>query len=267
MKKLKVALCLPWYAGPDRDCTAQMLTLFNYFGKLQERMGFLAQLGRHEAEWWLGKLPKLDPHDKNGSEIPESLIGTEIEFGLVDEMGCSLIGLARDRCADDALGWGADYLFWFDSDMLVPTSALLRLLANDVPVCGALAFTGRDPITPVIYNAEEKFVEDPERPGEGRITCDFSPVTNYKRDALQKVDAIGSGVMLIKADVFRQIKRPWFYATGIGEDIYFCLMCKRYGIPVYVDTRVKTAHRVTFPDFQTEQKYLQRGDVKLPEAV
>jgi hypothetical protein len=257
-RKVKVALCLPWYSGADKDCTPQMLTLLNYFGRLSERLRWLKHLmPLSQSEWYVQDLPKLDPYTP-GAEVTPDLVGTEIEFGIASEIGCSLVGMARERCVDYALAWGADYCFFFDADMLVPTSAFLQLFRDNVPVVGALAFTGRDPITPVIYTASEKFEEDPERPGEGRIAMDFQPVLHYEKDALQQVQAIGSGVMLIKAEVFKQLKKPWFYSTGVGEDIYFCLMCKRADIPVYVDTRVKTAHKARVSDWQTEEKYLGR---------
>lgn len=259
-KKIKVALCLPWYQGAHRDVSAQMLTLFNYFGKLSERLRYLnSQRPLSESQWYLDWLPKLDPYDPTGdAEVTLDMVGTEIEFSIADQMGCSLIGLARERCVDVALGWEADYVFFFDSDMHVPTSAFLKLLRNDVPIVAALAFTGRDPITPVVYKAEEIYEPDPEREGEGLIHFDYSPVLHYEKDALQQVDAIGSGVMLIKAEVFKQIKKPWFYTVGVGEDIYFCLRAKREGIPVYVDTRVKTPHLMTYSGWQTEAKYLER---------
>jgi hypothetical protein len=253
LRKIKVCLCLPWYQGAHRDATAQMLTLFNYFGRLEERLHCLA----HGAA--LDQLPPLDRYDQTGAaEVTPDLVGTEIEFGIADQMGLSLVGLARERCVDLALSWGADYCFFFDSDMHVPTSALLSLLRDDKPIVAALAFTGRDPITPVIYTAEEIYEEDPERKGEGLIHFDYSPVLHYEKDALQQVDAIGSGVMLIKAEVFRKIKKPWFYTVGVGEDIYFCLRAKRENIPVFVDTRVKSPHLKTYADWQTEDKWLAR---------
>jgi GT2 family glycosyltransferase len=235
-----------------------MLTLFNYCGKLSERLRWLkSQLPLSGDQWYLDTLPRLDPHTE-GAEVPLELVGTEIDFALVDEMGCSLVGMARERCVEGAMAWGADYLLFFDADMHVPTSAILQLIRNDVSICGALAFTGRDPITPVIYDAAEVFQPDPERPGEGVVHLDYKPVLHYEKDALQQVDAIGSGCMLVKREAFEKIPKPWFYSTGIGEDIMFCLRAKRHGVPVYVDTRVKVPHLKTYADWQTEAKFLAR---------
>jgi hypothetical protein len=242
VKKVKVALGYPWYAGADRDCVTNFLCIQQYLGRLMERL------------WWLNHSPlgtsvmsELPPLDREtpAAEIPMSLIGTEFEFAIADEVGCSLPGMARERIVEKCLEWGADYIMWSDSDMAWGTDAFLRLYLDDKPIVGALAFTGRVPITPVIYKFENYGTEVDDR-GMTHIKFDAKPVPDYERDALQKVDAIGSGVMLIKAETFRTIPKPWFTSYGIGEDIYFCARAAAYKVPVYVDTRVKTAHKPTF---------------------
>jgi hypothetical protein len=58
-----------------------------------------------------------------------------------------------------------------------------------------------------------------------------------------KVDWVGGGFVLVRADTFSKIEYPWFhcavledgdYASEMGEDIGFCLKCHKAGIPIYM---------------------------------
>lgn len=245
---VKVALCLPWYNGSDRDTCANNLNFLLYLGRLQERSWWLANTPGEPPE---GVMPPLDW--VNDGHIPREMRGTIFQFGIADETGCSLVGMARERTVDNALAWGADYILFWDDDMLFATDAFLRLYGADKPVCAALAFTARAPISPVIFRFDTWDVSP-----AGPDTFKTAHVFDYRRDALQQVDAVGSGMVLIRADVFRQLPKPWF-ATGsaMGEDIYFCYRCKKLGIDVWVDTRVKTLHKRTFPGWHDELEYLK----------
>lgn len=238
-KHIKVALGLPWYDGADKDCLPHFLTFQHYLGRLQERTEWLSRL---PPACRPADLSKLDPVNSTGfSELPEALAGTRLEFGIADEGGLSLPGLARERIVDKALEWGADYVFFYDDDMIFGTDLFLRLLLDDVPVVAALAFTSRKPITPVVYRS----TDTSERRVDGipAIRRHFEPC-DYLPDQLQRVDAVGSGVMLIKREVFERLEKPWFHSTGCGEDIFFTgLRCYSASIPVYVDTRAKTIHK------------------------
>jgi hypothetical protein len=125
------------------------------------------------------------------------------------------------------------------------SDTFLRLYLDKKPIVGALAFTGRRPVTPVIYKFKD-WSSDVDASGIPRISFSSDPVIDYQRDALQQVDAIGSGVMLIDCKVFKTIPKPWFTSYGLGEDIYFCARAKAHGVEVWVDTRVKTSHKPTF---------------------
>jgi hypothetical protein len=69
----------------------------------------------------------------------------------------------------------------------------------------------------------------------------------------------GMGCALIKTDVFRRLKYPWYdwvnYADAhrgmLSEDLYFCEHCKNNGIPIYTDTRAGCGHllrRIQWPE-------------------
>lgn len=257
VKEITVAIGLPWYAGPDHETTAHHFILMSYLGRVQERSHVIAQWvedGKHplEIEERLCRLPKLDP-TATDAELPRDLWGTKISFILIEEVKCSLPGMARERIADQALSSGAEYLFMWDSDMVVPTSALFRLLRDDKPILGALAFCGRDPVMPVLY----KF--GPETRANGDVGIRIDVIEDYLPDALQEVDAIGFGCVLIKTECFRKIEKPWFNVAGMGEDIFWCMRAVKHGIPVFADTRVKVPHKPTFTkQWHTEEYYLSK---------
>lgn len=244
-RTIRVALCLPWYNGADPDCVAAFLSFQHYLGRVQERLWWMnstREFGPHE-------MPKLDSWDQDGSaEIPEQFIGTDIEFVIAAMIGYSLPGTAREHCIDAALKMGADYLLFYDDDMMFDASIFFKLLRHEKPVVAALAFTARPPITPVIY----RFTEGPNG---GVIN---NPILNYERNALQQVDAVGFGVVLIQASVFRKMPKPWFSNPGAGEDIQFCFMCRKFGIPIYADTSAKTVHKPRYaPEWHDEGMFLR----------
>lgn len=252
-RKIKVALCLPWYQGSDPECVATHLQIQHYFGRLQER------LLHYNPLLPARNLPPLDPANTTGfSEIPPELWGTEIEFGISEEIKCSLVGTARERTIEAALSWGADYVLFYDADMLFGSDLFLRLLLANKPITAALAFTGREPIAPVIYRFKDwKDITIDDKP---RVSFESQVVFDYEPNTLQQVDGVGFGVVLIDTDVFRIIPKPWFgneFSKGIGEDIYLCAMAKHFGIPVHVHTGAKTIHKPTFvPEWHDERKYL-----------
>lgn len=271
VKTVKVALGFPWYNGPDPHCSVYFGEFMAYLGRLQERSAWIAKdfegartVEEHSwreygcsIEEYLDALPKLDPHNTTGlSEITPDLVGTKFEFATCQEMFLSLVGMARERIVEACLEWGADYVLWSDDDMIFGTDIFLRLYKHQLPVCGALAFTSRKPLQPVIFAFTKKFDEE-----KGREITDIQPVMDYKRDALQKVDAIGSGVMLTKADVFTQIGKPWFSSYGLGEDIFFCHRLGEHGIPVHVDTTAKTIHKAMQPVWHDEGVFLAQQGV------
>ena len=190
-----------------------------------------------------------------GDEDLQWLFGTNIEFVLSCMVGVSLPGMARERAVDGALAQGADYLLFYDADMIFDADIFLRLLKHQKPVVGALAFTARDPIGPVIYDYGEFDDQGTQ------MTATINPNLKYPRNALMKTDAIGFGVVLIQASVFRKIPKPWFNNPGVGEDIQFCLMCKRYGVEIFVDTAAKTLHKPRYhEEWNGEERFMLEQD-------
>jgi len=245
VKKIKVVLGFPWYGGPDIDCFPLFFEIMSYFGRLRERSIWYHALRQSNIELET-VLPQLDTisADPSLGELDPAEIDGIFEFYIAVETRMSLPGLARERVVDMAMSAGADWLFFWDSDMRFDPNAFLRLYRHNKPVVAALAFTSRDPIQPVIYRIKEGYDPINKCP-----TYDSVTVFDYPEDKLisdQDIDgsmAFGAGVVLINMNVFRQIPKPWFNSTGCGEDWFFAVQCHRYGISRYVDTSVKAEHK------------------------
>jgi GT2 family glycosyltransferase len=60
---------------------------------------------------------------------------------------------------------------------------------------------------------------------------------------LIEVDAVGTGIMLIRKKVFKELPEPWFYfKNDFSEDIMFCKEAKKAGYKIYVDTTLSVGH-------------------------
>lgn len=158
-------------------------------------------------------------------------------LGAIGEM---LIQYARERLVESALELNCDYLFMVDDDMLSPPDLFYRLAAHDKDIVAALAFTRNPDHKPVIYETMESGFDQATGIKYGGFT---RFVNNYPKNQLVECDAVGFGAVLIKTEVFRNVKRPWFFGMeGTGEDITFCVKAKKAGFRVWMDTSIKLGH-------------------------
>ncbi|MGC8807875.1 MAG: hypothetical protein ACP5QB_10105 [Thiomonas sp.] len=150
-------------------------------------------------------------------------------FFVVNKRG-SILPQLRQELVDDALR-KADptHLLFIDSDEAFPPSALNRLLEHRKQVVGV-----NFPIkkTPSGWTARM------------RKNGTFVPVNSSPTSpALGQVDRIGTGMLLIEADVFKNLRRPWFSIEWrndmvVGEDWWLCERLDEAGVPIFVDHRL-----------------------------
>ena len=247
-KVVRVAIGCPSYKGPHKDTFDSYHELMHYFGRLQER-SYLPPEHRRG-------LPPLDRMEA----LPLAELRDDepvFEFVMVTRTGNSLIGQARDSIVEAALATKCDYLFFYDDDMIFGRDAFLRLWRHQKPFVGALAFTAREPIAPVLYKFHRTWNFDRQRDD-----CEIQVIFDYPKDTLFQVDGIGAGVVLIDMACFRAVPQPWFHgAVSAGEDIHFCWSLYRNSIPVYCDTSVKTLHVPNVPvRWHDEAYFLESRD-------
>lgn len=170
---------------------------------------------------------------------------------IIVSMGEIFIPFAREMLADVALKYGCEYLFMVDDDMMAPMDLFYQLVKHDVDIVAPLAFTRNPPHRPVMFATIEGFDEVTRRPYVINNT-----VHNYPKDKLVECDAVGFGAALIKTEVFKTMRKPWFMGTmNCGEDVHFCTMAKKAGFRVFMDTAAKLGH-ISHPVIVTEE-YVQ----------
>ena len=146
------------------------------------------------------------------------------------------VAYARNLLTERAMGV-ADYIMFLDDDVLPPMNTITKLLAHDKDIVSGLYFSRQEPHFPQIYLKNK---EDSQR---------YDCVENYEKDKLIEIDACGAGCMLIKSEVFKKIKKPYFWYIPAGEDtlrkgedIYFCEKAKEAGYQIYADTSIICKH-------------------------
>ncbi len=179
----------------------------------------------------------------------------------------AFIDAARNKLVEQFLTTPAEYLYFLDSDTCPPPDVVDRLLAHRLPLVGGWYRTKKknDAVRPLgpgerqritvydydqvdrgmhFYNAVREAPEDAAAP-ECAMGCG-------RRHAprVEKHDALATGSMLIRRDVFTRlvdegIVKPgrWFSVEEGGtEDLYFCRQVAKLGIDVCVDWSVHCAH-------------------------
>jgi hypothetical protein len=126
------------------------------------------------------------------------------------------IDAARNKSFTQSILSEYDYVFFYDTDMVLDPDVLIKLMKRDKPVIMAYCAVRGYPFRSMIYrySNKEKTVLDP-----------FEPNEQEWKEGIIKVDALGTACTLIKTDVFKHIPYPYFmngkYHT---EDMYFCIL-------------------------------------------
>jgi len=151
----------------------------------------------------------------------------------------SPIDHARNTIVRDFLLTDYTHLMMVDDDTVPPIETLDRFLFHDKDIVAAMTQligpnkkTGKLETTTNAYNLNE---DDQYKP------VDLA--------GLQKVDAVGTGCIMIKRQVLETLRVPPFTTEynvdGIkyrGEDLNFCYQSNLIGIDTYVDFDLKCKH-------------------------
>jgi GT2 family glycosyltransferase len=146
------------------------------------------------------------------------------------------VAYARNLLAEKAKDV-ADYIMFLDDDVLPPMNTITKLLSHQKDVVSGLYFAKQEPYFPQIYLKNKEVAE--------RYDC----VEGYQKDSLIEIDSCGGGCLLIKAEVFKKLKRPYFQYVPKGEnnprkgeDFYFCEKAKEAGYKIFCDTSIICKH-------------------------
>lgn len=165
-----------------------------------------------------------------------------------------------DGC-ERALEWGADFICILGSDQIHPEDMFLKLVGHMENGCDAVAawipFRGYTEIQDM--KPFDKMAWN--RVGDGKTT---PPKAVKKEDGdLLKIDFIGSGVIMFRADDMNRLKKPWFWdRIDDGErltrksnfDVEFVwALQKELGVQMWLDTTIDVRHLHVFEIDETFQ--------------
>jgi hypothetical protein len=162
-------------------------------------------------------------------------------------------GEARTQAAATLLQQDKQWLFFLDSDVLVPAETVMRFINYRVPIISALypqrypTFNGVDLVyKPCIFN------EGRDAQGNA-VTAD---VGEFQFGQILEVAYAPSGCMLIHRSVYERLlqngirdfyewtMKPMSNPHGRSEDFDFCAKARSVGYKILVDTGVQATHEV-----------------------
>lgn len=183
------------------------------------------------------------------------------------------IDVTREQMVRDVLNAGFEYVFFLDSDVVLPDNAIATLMSHNLPlVCGLYDAKKREGFYPAMW-VRTKIGE------KGKEKETFGAVAQWQ-GRMVRVDVTGCGCMLVHRSVFEKIREktdlPFFYWTKertpalvekmnlpdtlmkeLSEDFFFCLLAKHFAnIDTIIDTEVRCGHITTTK--------LIKGKVDLP---
>ena len=141
------------------------------------------------------------------------------------------VGDARNRLVEESLKVNADFVWFVDDDTIPPyfaISSLIYELKNrpEFDVIGGIYCLKALPPSPLVYRGN----------GHGEFW-------DWAVGDVFEVTGIGTGCMLIRTSIFKEIEPPWFVTTentpapnddnivgeGFTDDLYFCDKVQKAG--------------------------------------
>ncbi len=141
----------------------------------------------------------------------------------------------RTICAVRAIRNKSDFLLFIDDDMIFPANTCERLVSLDKDIVGP-PYRGRTINSKrivTLLNGNKVNLDEPH---------------GKEFDEPFEVQAKGTGVMLVKTEVFK-MDRPWFDfefsdlgACTMGEDYFFCRKAREKGFKIWCDPTLSIKH-------------------------
>ncbi len=158
----------------------------------------------------------------------------------------------RNKIIDFFLKNDYDYLFFLDSDVIIPPDALSRLVNHKKECIGGLYLgiiknphNGEMEIYPIIYG----MTSSPEE-------LKTIPIIDVPDDKIMELGAIGFGCTLFNRDYWEKVKIIFFPKSS--EDVPTCYSAReKFNIKTYVDTSIKCIH-IPKPDIRLDYKDIEK---------
>lgn len=147
----------------------------------------------------------------------------------------SILANLRVDIVRAALEQGASHILWVDSDQTFPKETLHRLILREVDVVAANITTKQIPANTTARR----------KPGPGEPASGVPVYSDPDSPPMEKVWRVGTGLMLVKTKVYKQIGlnvfgQPWRedWQKYQGEDWTMCEAMEAAGFDIWVDHRL-----------------------------
>ena len=139
----------------------------------------------------------------------------------------------RNYTVAQAIKNTCDYILFSDDDMSYPEDTLERLLSHDKDVIGTLYNIRRLPPAYVIQYGQEVKNDEEAKKQTKPFRC----------------EAIGTGMLLVKTDIFKKLSSPFFgykwHDNGMVEmstDWFLCEKIRQAGYEIWCDPTIIIKH-------------------------
>jgi FkbM family methyltransferase len=162
-------------------------------------------------------------------------------------------GYQIDQIRNLIADWGKryDYLFSVDSDIVLPSDCLVKMLSADKDIISGL-YIQRIP--------DRQILEIYKNADTGVTNHQFEDVKDL---GVFQIASCGMGCCLIKSEVLHKMSYPHFVYTAalshahtFSEDIYFCCKAREIGFTVWADSTIRCEHvgqtKFVLPKVETE---------------
>ena len=169
-------------------------------------------------------------------------------------IGRTGINYAREALATLAVQNGMDYVLMVDDDQTVPRDLFKRLydtmIKTGADIVSPMVTQRVHPFKPVIWKQSYS-----EEGGKKAVYNQF--IEEYEPNSIVEADAVGFGVVLIRASLLTKVPQPWFFSNNtFGEDIWFCMRARAAGSKIVMDTSIKVGH-LRVPDVAMELDWIK----------
>ena len=162
-----------------------------------------------------------------------NLIKTTTQMGINTHLffdASTILINQRERLIEQAIQSKSEWVLWLDSDMMFPSTTLLRLLAHNENIVACNYMKRSHPFKSVTF----------------LDTSDWeSWVPLQSQDELLTVEATGMGCLLMRTSLFQNLNKPYFEYTyqpttkdWLGEDFTLFKKLRELGFQLKIDTNL-----------------------------
>lgn len=161
----------------------------------------------------------------------------KVDFDFVRGYDCAR---ARNIICNKAIKNNYDYVLMVDSDIILPTYTLIKMLDDPKPVC--LGCYPRKNTKKEVFEIFKLGQQDYVK------TFNYSEITSLSGKIEVKGGGFGCGMIDVR--ILNDLPHPFFkyveYESGatLSEDLYFCSNANKHGYQVYAETDIICGHSI-----------------------